>query len=207
MKNLYTRIAISTFIFVFSGCETYYTVYDISLSEVLTPTRVKDSYGEQKIYHIDSMGIKHYYFENKMVRILWSPSAYGIGFTIENEADFPIKVLWDDAAFVDEMGRSHHVIHSGVQFIYKRDPQTPAVIPRKGRISDLVYPIEYILGDVDGGWDEAPIFPYSSSSLGMLKTQSRHLFGKSFQVFLPLSIQDVVNEYTFTFLINDVNYK
>lgn len=207
MKSFCNNIAIFTLIFVLSGCETYYAVYDISLTEAMTPNNVKDSNREQRIYHIDSVGIRTYCFENNTVRIIWSPSAYGVGFTIENKTDSSIKVLWDDAAFVNEVGTSYHVIHLGVTFINKRDPQSPTVIPRKGKLRDLVFPIEYIYGDMYGGWDEAPLWPYSSGFLEKLKTQSRQFLGKSFQVMLPLSNQDVVNEYTFTFLINDVSYK
>jgi len=207
MKIFSTFIAPSILLCVLSGCETHYATYDIMLTEAVAPLPKNDINGKQTIYHTDSLGIKKYCFENDFVKIIWSPSAYGVGFTIDNKTDSSVTVLWDDAAYVNEVGSRYHVIHSGIRFINKRDLQSPTVIPKNGTLDDLVFPLDYIYGDMDGGWYEAPLWPDASGSLGKLKSQSRAFFGKSFQVVLPLSVHDVVNEYTFTFFIRSASYK
>ena len=207
MKIFKDLMAASILLFVLSGCETHYAAYDIMLTEAFAPSPTNDTYGKQEIYLTDSLRIKRYCFENAIVKIIWSPSAYGVGFTIDNKTDSSITVLWDDAAYVNEVGSRYHVIHSGVRFINKRDLQPPTVIPKEGTLNDLVFPVDYIYGDMDGGWYEAPLWPDASGSLGKLKSQSRAFFGKSFQVVLPLSSHGVVDEYTFTFLMKSANYK
>ena len=209
MKNFFALLCATIVVTVLSGCQTYFASYDISLKEVVTPSQVKDKYGEQKIYNIDSMGVKRYYFENAMVKIFWLPTSSNVNFTIYNKTDFSIKILWDDAAYLDETGKSHRVMHSGVKYIDRSNPQPPTVIPRRGSIDDLVFPVDnvYFISGEYGGWDEIPLFPNRGQTMEEVKQKAQPYVGKSFQVLLPLSIQDVVNEYTFTFLINNVNYR
>ena len=195
--------------FFFPGCMSFNAVYDIGLKEVVTPEKVKEKYGNQNISKIDSAGIARYYFENDMVKILWLPTSTDIYFTLTNKTDFSIKVIWDDAAFVDETGKSHRVMHEGVKYIDRSNPEPPTVVPRKGSIDDLVYPTDYayFVSGQYGGWDESPLFPNRAQSSEELKSKSQKYVGKTFQVLLPLQIQDVTNEYTFTFQINGVQVK
>ena len=111
------------------GCQSFYAVYDINLKEAVTPEKVKEKYGAQKIAKTDSSGIARYIFENEMVRILWLPTSHNINFSITNKTDYSIKVLWDEAAYVDESGKSHRVMHSGIKYIDRSNPQPPTIIP------------------------------------------------------------------------------
>ena len=104
MKHL--LILCSTVAILFSGCMSFRAVYDINLKEAVTPEKVKEKYGAQKITKSDSAGIAQYYFENDMVKILWLPTSSDINFSITNKTDFSIKVIWDEAAYLDENGKS-----------------------------------------------------------------------------------------------------
>ena len=57
-----------------------------------------------------------------------------------------------------------------------------------------------------GGWSENPLFP--NTQMGgdpqALLNNAKNFVGKTFQILLPIQIEDVTNDYIFTFKINDV---
>ena len=53
---------------------------------------------------------------------------------------------------------------------------------------------------VGSSWRVYPLLPYSSEDA----TDAKNLIGEKLQVLLALQIQGVVNEYIFSFTINDV---
>jgi hypothetical protein len=192
--------------------------YDISLSEVERPAKAKNRYGEQKLSKIKDGEVYKYYFEDDMVKILWLPLPANITFILENKTNYSIKIIWDDASFVDTTGGNHRVMHSGVKFSDRNNPQPPSVVIRKGRIDDLVYPSDYTYyrkghysrySSDPGGWEEKPLFPVNKigGEIDELKKECEVYIGKTIQVLLPMQIEDVVNDYIFTFRINSVEVK
>ena len=63
--------------------------------------------GEQKIGAVIEEGISRFSFEDETVRIKWLPSPYDIVFILNNKADRPVRIDWDEARFVDEKGLRH----------------------------------------------------------------------------------------------------
>jgi hypothetical protein len=140
-----------------------------------------------------------------------------LSFLLENKTDYSIKIPWDEAAYVDEFGRSHRVMHSGVKYTDRDKPQPPSVIVRKGSIEDIVYPTDYISWSSGtrysaGSWVEEPLFLAMDfhgeyfkgkySSLAQFEEAVNKNIGKQIQVLLPLQIQDVVHDYIFTFTVD-----
>ena len=205
MKHLQILIGL-TILFIFSGCTSYYAVYDISLKEAITPEKVKEKYGAQKISKTDSLGVTKYYFENDMVKILWLTTSSQVNFSITNKTDYSIKIIWDEAAYVDENGISHRVMHAGIRYTDRGNPQPPTVIPRKGMITDMMLPTDNVYYASDAGWVETPLFMNSAQTSDKLREVTKKNIGKTFQVLLPLQIQDVTNEYTFTFEIQHIKF-
>jgi len=192
-----------------AGCAAFRASYDIRLTEVERPAQAKQRYGEQKITQIEEEGVNKYYFEDEMVKIVWIPTSSHVSFILTNKTNHSIKIVWDEAAFVDENGVSHRVMHSGVKYIDRNNPQPPSVVVRNGTITDLVIPtdnIHYVSGQY-GYWKKVPLFPVSSVNAEKLRSRSQIYIGKTIQVLLPLQIEDVVNEYIFTFEINCVTIK
>jgi hypothetical protein len=97
-------------------------------------------------------------------------------------------------------------MHIGVKYINRNEPQSPTVIVRGGKVSDIVFPtnnVSYVSGQY-GGWRETGIFePYAETSVEKLKPAKDHI-GEEVQVLLPLEIQGTVNEYIFSFKVHDV---
>ena len=197
----------------------FYTAkYDISLSEVERPAKAKTRYGGQNISKVKDGEVYKYYFEDDMVKILWFALPKNITFVLENKTNYSIKIIWDDASFVDTSGGNHRVMHSGVKFTDRNNPQPPSVIVRKGRMEDLAYPSDYAYykkgyyskySSDPGGWEEKPLFPVFKydGDIDTFKKECESFVGKTIQVLLPLQIEDVVNDYIFTFKINTAEVK
>src|SRR5882672_5126752 len=117
---------------------TYTADYQISLTKVERPEKAGSRYGPQKVDVITTDQKYRFSFEDNMVRILWVVGKTRINFLLQNKTDYSIKIPWDEAAYVDELGRSHRVMHSGVKYTDRDRSQPPSVIVRKGSIEDLV---------------------------------------------------------------------
>jgi len=171
-----------------AGCATYRAYYDIGLTEVERPAQAKQRYGEQKITKVEEEGINKYFFEDEMVKIVWIPTSSQLSFILTNKTDHSIKIVWDEAAFVDENGVSHRVMHSGVKYIDRNNPQPPSVVVRKGTIMDLIMPTDnvYYVSGQYGGWREAPLFPVSSVTAEELKSKAQKYIGKTVMVHLKI---------------------
>jgi hypothetical protein len=192
-----------------TGCLAYRAYYDIGLSEVERPTQAKERYGEQKVTKVEEQGVEKYCTEDEMVKIVWVPTSSQISFILTNKTDHSIKIVWDEAAFVDENGMSHRVTHSGVKYIDRNNPQPPSVVVRKGTIMDFLIPSDYVYFESGeyGGWKVLPLFPEYGTTAEKLKAEAEKYIGKTIQVLLPLQIEDVVNEYIFIFKVSNVEVK
>lgn len=221
MKKVFTICSVSLFAILFSSCATlqpiYYGTYNIELTQVERPAQAKQRYGEIKISPVTEEGKSKYSFEDDMVRIMWLVTADNISFLLTNKTDYSIKIIWDEAVYVDENGVSQKVMHSGVKYSERESTQPPSVVVRKGKIEDVVTPtnlVYYKEGfygtyfSSPGGWREKPLFNYYQTG-GTEMTVKQLLesnVGKSFQVLLPLKIEETVNDYIFTFSIKGYNY-
>jgi len=182
--------------------------YDFELQEVERPAQTKERYGDSKITTTQEAGVNKYVFEDEMVRVQWLPTTSAIHFSLINKTSHSIKIIWDEAAYVDENGSSHRVMHSGVKYIDRNNPQPPTIVVRNGSIEDLVFPTDNVyylnLGCRLDGWQEIPLFPSIAHSDEDLNTKYKN---KTFQVLLPLQIEDVVNDYIFVFNIKNIQIK
>lgn len=205
---------------------TYSAFYDIVLNTVERPQKASERYGQQKVDTTTLNKNYKFVFEDDLVKILWSAGSRELAFSLENKTDHSIKIPWDEAAYVDENGKSQRVIHSGVKYSERQSHQPPSVIVRKGSIEDIIQPtnkIYYREGyygtyvSNPGSWEENPLLTdmllqttynntdeYSFVPLDEFKSLVESNVGKTYQVLLPLQIEDVINDYIFTFKINSV---
>ena len=90
-------------------------------------------------------------------------------------------------------------MHQGVKYIKKSQPQPPSIVAPLATIEDVVIPADNV-HLVGSSWRVYPLLPYSSGDA----TDAKNLIGKKLQVLLALQTLGVVNEYIFSFTINDV---
>jgi hypothetical protein len=192
----------------FIGCSVS-GLYILNLSEVERPESAKERYGEQKIINFD--GGVSYVYEDELIKIAWFPSSTQFGFVLENKSDYSIKVIWDDAAYVNTKGSSGRIIHSGIKYNERNNLQPSTVIPKNTYLDDIIIPTENIYyeewsllwGYAGAGWRTNAILPNKADSKKELNRMTKFFIGKTVKILLPLQVQETVNDYIFTFNITD----
>lgn len=192
----------------------YRAKYTFSLFKVERPEKSSQRYGSQKI---DTLSEKTYkfYFEDDLVRTLWSVSNRSIAFSIKNKTEHSIKILWDDAAFIDQTGSSHRVVHSGIKINQRQQQQAPSIIARQSSIEDNLFSTDHVTETTltNTGWIEVPFFVEYYYSTNPEKTFAtfedfdrfvKSNVGKTIQALLPLQVEEVINDYIFSFKVVNV---
>lgn len=101
----------------------------------------------------------------------------------KNNSESSLKVVWDEAAFVNENNESGRIIHKGVAKGNANESQTPTVVLKGTELSDLIAPVDRL-----DNW----LIPH-------IGVQDPKMNGKTVKILLPIEIKGVVNEYIFTF--------
>jgi len=135
-------------------------------------------------------------FNDSFIGIQFSISKEQIDFILQNKTNTPIKIDWNQVSYVDIFSTAHRVIHTGIRYLEKDKPQAQTLIPPTAKIEDVISPSDYInyTSGKYGGWEKNPLFPESSEA-------KQNYENKSFSIFMPLEIDGVVKNYTFTFEI------
>lgn len=205
MKKLFLLLSVSILV---ASCGSLFktTSYDVSLSSVESPADSKVKFGETKIATFEEEGQSKYRYEDDFINISWYVGSKQFYFTLKNKSDYSLKIPWDDIVYVDPDGSIQRVMHSGVKYIDRNSSQPASVVPKNASISDILLPTEnvYFVSGQYGGWREKNLFPkYEKEE----DAKNSELLGKTVRIIFPIIIQDVQNEYTFEFTINDVTVK
>ncbi|MEX0719954.1 MAG: hypothetical protein WD059_04745 [Balneolaceae bacterium] len=112
-----------------------------------------------KYFFTGCMSMMHtakYVYQDSSLSIVWIPHVSKFYFELENKTNHSMKVVWDEAAFVDPNGRSMRVMHSGVKYSDRENSQPSSIVVRGGSLSDLVFPTDYVsyASGQYGGWRE-----------------------------------------------------
>jgi hypothetical protein len=187
------------------GCSTYRADYDIGLTSVDRPAEIQKKYGSYDVTKVKEVGSDISSFEDGLVRIVWTPSAYDAVFILTNKTNQPIKILWDNAVFVDEDGTNHRVVHGDVNHTEASEFQKPALIEPNGTYKDAIFPAGSFVYR-SGNWHKKPLFPTISVSrqANSMEEEASEYVGKSFQIILPLEVDNAAHEYIFTFKVSNV---
>jgi len=187
-----------------AGCASARAQYDIGLSEVQTTFRAAGKYGEPVIKRVGDPGVDHNVYVDGVLGFGWFLSPYRLSFLLANHTDRSIRIIWDEAAYVDANGVSHRVIHEGVKYIDRSASQPPSVVPPNSEIHDSIIPVDhvYFMSGQYGGWGELPLLPVSAYSKKHMESIVEQYVGKTLRVLLPIELQNVVVDYIFTFRIN-----
>jgi hypothetical protein len=198
-KNL---LLVSLLALLLTGCMAYKGVYNVGLSAVERPENAKERYGESKIINFQDAGTTKYSYEDELIKIVWLPLSTEFSFTLENKSDHSIQIVWDEAAY--ENGSTGRIMHSGVKYIDRNNPQPPTVVIKKAKIDDIILPTDnvYYISGQYGGWNTKPLFPNSANSQEELNSLTQNYINKTVGILLPLKIEDTVNEYIFRFKVD-----
>lgn len=180
--------------------------YTYELVEVQRPSKATERYGPQAITTVSDSGKTKYSFEDQLIRVIALPSRTGIEFDLNNKTGFPIRIPWNDAAFVGIDGKSQQVMHLGMKYTDCTSQKAPSVIVGHGSVIEGVYPCGNL--HFSSSWVVAPILPggpvASADTARVRADLEKSVVGKTVQLLLPLQIEEVTNDYMFTFRVTGV---
>ncbi|MCQ2166921.1 MAG: hypothetical protein MJY49_05800 [Bacteroidales bacterium] len=166
--------------------------YFYSLSKVVKPRISSVRYGKTTEIKAEDF-LSKYLYEDNLISILWFVFDDRCQFSLKNKSGNTIKVVWDDATFIDENNSASKIYHSGIRLIDANKSQPSTSIPNGTELEDLVAPVSRLI--YSNGWD----------SLSLIKHKNKYdedLVGKTIRVVLPIEVKGVINEYEFWFTIN-----
>ena len=125
-------------------------------------------------------------------------------FTLKNKSGHTLKINWDDVSYVDVKGQVGRVMHSGVKYTDRNSSQPATTVPKGASISDILLPTEnvYYVSGQYGGWRETYLVPCVYKTPEAFNAEAPSLVGKTMTVMMPIMIENVQNDYTFTFNID-----
>lgn len=203
MKQLTLATFLTLAALTVSGCATalksYRPTYDVGLLEIERPASPSNRFGPTTVSKSKSKDA--FTYQDQFVDISWGIQANGLAIALKNKCDNSIKIIWDEASFVDELGKAHPLIHGGTKFVNKYEHQRPTVLPRRTWYQDVINSADQVvLGEK--GWEEGMFLPLDLMTEEDSRRVADYFAGKTFKIVLPIQLQETVNDYTFLFKVN-----
>lgn len=182
-----------------SGCYGTYYHYDYGLLRKSTISKESDT-------------LKTLVYKDDKIDIIFSIGVKSVNFNLKNKTEDVIKIIWDEASFV-KFGKTHRVMHQGVKYNDRNSSQPPTVIPSQASLDDLVVPTDNVYwqegfysqyGSSPGKWKEYDLFLQYDLNNPKLKEEILSSIGKKFSVYLPIQYKGKTLDYTFNFIITNV---
>lgn len=193
--------------FALSMCgvfKNYIASYSVGLSSVESPADAKQQFGETKVVTFNEGGVSKYRYEDDYINIVWYVGLKQFNFTLNNKSGHSLKINWDDISFVDTKGQVGRVMHSGVKYTERNNSQPATTVPKGASITDILLPTDnvYYVSGQYGGWRENYLLPCVYKTPEEFNAGASSLIGKTMTIMMPIIIENVQNDYTFTFNID-----
>lgn len=163
-----------------------------------------------------------YLYEDALFSGLFFVTESRINFTITNKTDHSIRIIWDEATFIDLDAQSGRLLHDGVRYADRNLSQPPSVIAGGTSLSDFALPTERLryredlspdIRAIIGDWEELPLVrptlvwvaAGNQTKVDAFASEVSKNRGKRFGLLLPLAIEGIVNEYTFWFEVQEAS--
>ena len=160
------------------------TEYNAILTQVEKPENSNIRYG--KTTTIKDSTITKYSYVDNVIEMLMFATSEQFNFVLKNISSSTIKIVWNEAAFIDYTGTTSKVMHSGIKYAQREGDQPASVIIKGAKLDDIACPINNIrYDDTVKKWITAPMLDRT----GEIK------------LMLPIQIKDVINEYVFVFKV------
>jgi len=126
-----------------------------------------------------------------------------LNFKLKNNTQSTIRVIWDDAAYVNVSGSTDRVMHAGVKYINRNESQPPTSIPSGSFIDDVIIPTSVVAFTPYVGWTEGNMFGVSGDPREA-KKQLENTYGKTAKVLLPIEVDGIIRDYEFSFIVTSL---
>ena len=166
------------------------------LAEVEKPSNSEIRYDETMTIPSEN-GISKFTYKDNVIDIMIFADRSNFNFVLQNISESSIKIVWDEAVFVNFDGSTEKVMHKGIKFSEKNGTQPATTIIKNAKWEDTVTPTHLVYYReatkyIEGGWDTYSMYP-----------REKGLKPGQIKLMLPIQIKDVINEYVFVF---DVQY-
>ena len=205
MKKFKTLFSIAICALLFSSCGVSNLAnYSIGLKTVERPDNAEQQFGETKIVNFQDGETNKYRYEDDYINIVWYVDSKRFYFDLTNKSGHTIKINWDDISYVDYNGKVGRVMHSGVKYTERNNSQPASTVPKGATLSDILIPTEnvYFISGRFGGWREKYLIPCVYNDAATRDAQASSYVGKTMTIMMPIMIENVQNDYTFTFNID-----
>ena len=119
-----------------------------------------------------------------------------INIALRNVTRQPINIDWEQVYFLSPDEKKMRIIHSGVLYPKRGEPQKPTLIPPGMTHYDALIPVDNIQDvSTKKRWEKLNLFPGKDPMI---------YDGKQWALHLPIDIQGEIHEYHFVFL-NKIN--
>lgn len=164
-----------------------------SLSKVEKPSNAAVRYGSTTT--ITDKDITKFSYVDNFIDITIFASTDQFHFVLRNVSDNTIKVVWNEAVFVDVDGSTSKVMHSGVKYSQREGDQPASTIIKGAKLEDLAAPTANVYySDVLKEW----------TSYSLYRNADKKAEGQTIRLMLPIQVKEVINEYIFEFGLNYV---
>ena len=188
-----------------TGCSIpFVATYHVGLTRVDRDQVAEERFGEAEVVEVSEDNSVAFVLEDGLLRITWVVEEARLPFLLENKTDQPIRIIWDDAIFLDLNGAPHKVMHRDVRYEDRGETVGPTTIEPGEVREDFLLAIHLAYQLSDASWREDPFLkPYRRATREELEP-ARANVGRTFVVVLPLEVQGDRHEYMFTFRVRDV---
>lgn len=132
---------------------------------------------------------KFSYVDNYIDMLIFATSTQ-FGFVLKNVSDNTLKIVWNEAVFVDVDGSTSKVMHSGIKYSQREGDQPASSIIKGAKLDDIAAPTANVYySDVLKEW----------TSYSMFRNAEKGKEGQTIKLMLPIQVKEVVNEYVFEF--------
>lgn len=162
--------------------------FHATLQKVEAPTNSEVRYGETK--EITDKDITKYSYIDNFIDIIIVAGYSQFDFIIKNVSDNTIKVVWNEAVFVDVDGSTSKVMHVGTKYSEREGDQPASTIIKGAKLEDIAAPTQNVYySDILKKW----------TSYSLYKNADQKAEGQTIRLMLPIQVKDVINEYIFEF--------
>lgn len=184
--------------------------YNAELAQVERPQDAEKRYGEYEVIERDTAQGQKYVYKDDLITAGFVLTRESILMIVENKTDFSIRIPLEEAAFVGPTGSSDRLLTGEMSYLERNDSPPPIVIPSGASASATLIPSDNV--------DQESISPIFTPSIIRRDTSKstnkdttytdaiknvRENIGNRFSLLIPTNIQSTVNEYNFSFSIDD----
>lgn len=165
--------------------------YFMPLHEVRRPADAAQRWGDFTIQPADS----GYAYDDALVSVRVVPLRGSFLLSVENKTEHSLQVIWDEMVYVSPTGIAGKVTSGETRVMNMGQAQTPTVIPAQAKAILTAIPNDLFVTGPAGN----RLLDFVDPCEDPAKYE-----GKDVRLVIPFKIQDVVNEYTFVFRLEDV---